>query len=58
MEVSRVGVEWELELLAYATATAVPDLSYVCNLYHNSQQHRILESTKGSQGLNLHPPGY
>ena len=25
MEVPRVGVEWELQLLAYTTATAMPD---------------------------------
>ena len=36
MELSRL-VELELQLLAYATATAMPDSSYVCNLYHNSR---------------------
>ena len=41
MEVPRVGVESELQLLAYATATATPDPSHVCNL-RSSQQHRIL----------------
>ena len=30
MEVPRLGVEWELQLLAYATATVVWDLR--CNL--------------------------
>ena len=27
MEVPRLGVKWELQLLAYATATATPDAS-------------------------------
>ena len=42
MEVPRVGVKSELQLLAYATATATPDPSYVCDQYHSSQQHQIL----------------
>ena len=42
MEVPRLGVESELQLLAYATATAMQDLSRVCNLYHSSRQHWIL----------------
>ena len=32
MEVPRLGVE--LQLLAYATATAMPDPICICNLYH------------------------
>ena len=39
MEVSRLGVESELQLGAYATAT--PDLSWVCNLYRSLQQSWI-----------------
>ena len=42
MEVSRLGVESELQMLAYATATATQDLSCVCNLHHSSLQRRIL----------------
>ena len=38
MEVPRLGVESELQLLAYATATATPDQSHVCDLHHNSWQ--------------------
>ena len=38
MEVSRLGVEWELP--AYTTATPGPSL--VCHLHHSSQQHQIL----------------
>ena len=42
MEVSRLGVKLELQPLAYATATAIPDLSRVCNVHHSAQQHLIL----------------
>ena len=42
MEVPRLGVKWELQLLAYITATATWDLSLICNLHHSSQQCRIL----------------
>ena len=42
MEVPRLGVESELQLPAYATATATQDPSHICNLYHSSQQHQIL----------------
>ena len=37
LEVSRLGVESELEPLAYATATAMPDPSHVFNLHHLAQ---------------------
>ena len=42
MEVLRLGVKLELQLLAYTTATATPDLSRVCDLHHSSWQHQIL----------------
>ena len=42
MEVPRRGVESELQLLAYAIATAMPDLSRICNLHHSSQHLQIL----------------
>ena len=42
MELPRIGVESELQLLVYPTATATPDLSYVCNLHHSSRQRWIL----------------
>ena len=43
MEVPRLGVESELQLVATvtATATATWDLCHICNLYHSSWQHRI-----------------
>ena len=42
MEVARLGVESELQLLAYVIATATPDLSHLCNPHHSSQQCQIL----------------
>ena len=38
VEITRIGVESELQLSAYATATAPPDPSHVCELCHSSQQ--------------------
>ena len=34
MEVARLGVESELQLPAYTTATALQGPSHVCNLHH------------------------
>ena len=42
VDVPRPGVELELQRPAYATATAVWDLSCICNLYYSSQQQQIL----------------
>ena len=42
MEVPRLGVKSELQLLAYATATAIQYLSCICGLHHSSQQPQIL----------------
>ena len=42
IEVSRLEVESELQLLAYATATATTDQSLVCDLLHTPQQHWVL----------------
>jgi len=42
MEVPRLGFKSELLLLAYTTATAMQDLSHVCDLHHSSEQCRIL----------------
>ena len=44
MEVSRLGVESELQLVAKARATAMQDLNHVCNLYHGLLQRQILNS--------------
>ena len=42
MEVLRLGIESELQPLAYTTARATPVRSLVCELYHSSRQHWIL----------------
>ena len=42
MEVPRLGIESELQLPAYTTATATQYLSHVCDLHHSSQQCQIL----------------
>ena len=44
MEVPRLGVELEMQLLSYTTATAMPDPGWVCNLYHSSRQCQILNT--------------
>ena len=38
MEVPRLGVESEIQPLAYTTATATQDPSRICDLYDSSQQ--------------------
>ena len=38
----RLGVETELQLPAYTTAIATPDLSHICNLRYSSWQLQIL----------------
>ena len=68
MEVLRLGVESELQLLAYTTATAMPDPSRVCNLHHSSWQRQILNPLSEARDqthifmdtsliLNLHHSG-
>ena len=42
MEVPRLGVQSELQLLAYAKATATLDLTHVWKLHHSSGQGQIL----------------
>ena len=41
MEVLRLGVESELQLPAYTTATATQDPSSICDLHHSSRQHQF-----------------
>ena len=43
MEVSRLGVKLQLQLLAYSTATATWDPSCICDLHHSSRQCWILK---------------
>ena len=42
MEVPRLEVKSEPQLLAYTTATSTPDPSLICDLRHSSKQHWIL----------------
>ena len=42
MEVPRLGVKTELQLPAYATATAMQDLSRLFDLHHSSGKRQIL----------------
>ena len=44
MVVLRLGVESELQLLAYATATAIPDLSLTLNAHYSLWQHQIINT--------------
>ena len=48
MEVPRLGVESELQLLAYATATAMLDPNLLCDLHHSSwQMSKARDRTQG-----------
>ena len=49
MEVPRLEVQLELQLPAYTTATATPDLSRVFDLHHSSWQHWILNPLSGAR---------
>ena len=48
IEVPRLGIESELKLLAYAIATAMPDLSHISNLHPSSWKQWILTHWAGS----------
>ena len=50
MDVPRLEVEQELQLPAYTTATAMLDLSRVCDLHCSSQQCRILNPLSEAKG--------
>ena len=48
------GVKSELQLLAYATATAMQDPSHVCDLHHRSWQHQIsIPWSKARDGTHI-----
>ena len=42
MEFPRLGVQSELQLPAYTTATVMRNVNWICNLHHSSGQCRIL----------------
>ena len=52
MEVPRLGIELELQLLGYAaaTATAAWDPSCVCDLQHSSRQRRLPNPLSEARG--------
>ena len=57
MEVPRLGVQSELQLLDYTTATAMPDPSRACDLYHihhSSWQRRFLNPLSERQNPQPH----
>ena len=70
MEVPRLGIELELQLLAYTTATAMqdgncvphhssPDPSHICDLHHSSWQSQKLNLlSKARDQTRMHPHGY
>ena len=41
MEVPKLGVEYDLQLPAYITATEMLDPSHICDLHHSSWQPQI-----------------
>ena len=49
MEVPRLGVESELQLLAYTTGTAMPDPSHICDLHRSSWQCWIHNPLSGAK---------
>ena len=55
MKVPRLGVESELQLPAYASATTTPDPCHICKLHHSSWPCRILnllsEARDGTRDL-------
>ena len=55
MEVPRLEVKSELQLLAYPTATTKPDPSRACNLRHSLQPMPDPQPTEWGQGSNPHP---
>ena len=54
MEIPRLGVESELQLQAYTTATAIPSLSFICDLHHSLRQCWILNPlSKAKDGTQI-----
>ena len=42
VDVPRLGLKSELQLLVYTTAIPMPDPSCICDPHHSSRQHQIL----------------
>ena len=60
VEVPRLGVQSELQLLSFATATATSETSCICHLYHSLRQCWILKplSRAGDRTRNLMVPSW
>ena len=54
MQVPRLGLKSELQLLAYTTAAAMPDLSCICDLCCNLWPHQILNPlSEAKDGIHI-----
>ena len=51
MDVPKLGVESELQLLAYATATVMPDPSRICSLHSSWILNPLSEASDGTHIL-------
>ena len=60
LEIPRLGVQLELQLPAYTTATATQDPCCISDLHHSSQQCQILNllSEARDQTCNLMVPSW
>ena len=58
MEVLRLGVELELQLPVYTTATARRDLSLLCHPHYSSRPCQILSPLRKAGDWTPHPHGY
>ena len=60
MEIPSLGVQLDLQLLAYFTVTATWDPSHICELHHSSWQCQILNplSKARDQTCNLMVPSH
>ena len=55
MEVPRIGVESELQLPAYTTATSTPDPSRIFDVHHNSHQHQVINPLSNARDWSCIP---
>ena len=53
MKVPRLGIKSKLQLPASTTATAMKDLSHVCDLHHSSRQRQLLNPLSEARDRTL-----
>ena len=58
MEVPGLGIKSELQLQAYTSVKATPDLSLICDLCCSMKTTLDPYPTEQDQGLNLHTHGH